>query len=528
MKTLVPIVQFIFLLVIIQTIPVAAQTRGAVAAYPFSEGAGTTVEDVSGQFNTGTLVGGSIWTASGKYGTAISFDGITGYISVPASSSLDIVETGTMEAWVNLTDIHRWNGVIAKGDVNSNKAMNYSIEINPNNAVECTVGNGWTATILESMTALTAGEFYHVACTWDGTTVSIYINGMLDNSIPQDVTPDPNSSPLYIGQFGGDVDRTSGIIDGVRIYDVALSPTEIQIDMNTPVSELLQPQISVLPEELGFAGVTVGLFNTQTVTLSNSGNVDLSVTEAALIGSDFALSGLPLPLIVAPGQSIPFTVSFAPTSAGTSTGSLSLVSNAQTPPLTIAISGTSVAAVQHLAASPASLSFGDVAVGGSRTQIVTLTNTGNLDVSVSRIELTGPAYGVTGLALPVTLSPLQTVDFAVVFAPITVGSQAGSVTILSTASNPVTISASASGVLSGAHSVTLSWSPSTSTVSGYYVYRGNQLGGPYSGLNTIPIDATTYLDTAVETGLTYYYVLTAVDSAGIESSYSDESFATIP
>ena len=76
------------------------------------------------------------------------------------------------------------------------------------------------------------------------------------------------------------------------------------------------------------------------------------------------------------------------------------------------------------------------------------------------------------------------------------------------------------------HSVALNWTASTSSgVTGYKVYRGTASGGPYTVLATLGI-ATTYTDTTVQSGQTYYYAVTAVGNG--ESGYSRESQAVIP
>jgi len=79
------------------------------------------------------------------------------------------------------------------------------------------------------------------------------------------------------------------------------------------------------------------------------------------------------------------------------------------------------------------------------------------------------------------------------------------------------------------HQVILSWTASPSTdVVGYYVYRGSTVDGPFRKLNSSPVDAITYNDRAVVAGMTYYYVVTAVNGNGAESSYSNEASATVP
>jgi len=79
------------------------------------------------------------------------------------------------------------------------------------------------------------------------------------------------------------------------------------------------------------------------------------------------------------------------------------------------------------------------------------------------------------------------------------------------------------------HTVSLNWTPSTSSnVVGYNVYRTAVPGGSYSKLNTSPVAAAAYADTAVVSGYTYYYVATAVDSTNAESGYSNQAIATVP
>jgi fibronectin type 3 domain-containing protein len=63
---------------------------------------------------------------------------------------------------------------------------------------------------------------------------------------------------------------------------------------------------------------------------------------------------------------------------------------------------------------------------------------------------------------------------------------------------------------------------------GYNVYRGTQSGGPYAVLNSSPNPSTSFTDSTVQAGSTYYYVVTAVDSTGTESAYSNQAQAVVP
>jgi len=78
------------------------------------------------------------------------------------------------------------------------------------------------------------------------------------------------------------------------------------------------------------------------------------------------------------------------------------------------------------------------------------------------------------------------------------------------------------------HSVTLTWTASTSTVSGYNVYRSTVSGGPYTKVNSALVAPTSYVDTTVQSGQTYFYVATSVDSNGVESADSTEVSVTVP
>ena len=77
--------------------------------------------------------------------------------------------------------------------------------------------------------------------------------------------------------------------------------------------------------------------------------------------------------------------------------------------------------------------------------------------------------------------------------------------------------------------VLLSWTASGSPgIAGYNAYRSPTSGGPYTKLNSSLISPTNYNDLMVQSGYTYYYVTTAVDNQGEESTYSNESSATVP
>ncbi len=182
----------------------------------------------------------------------------------------------------------------------------------------------------------------------------------------------------------------------------------------------------------------------------------------------------------------------------------------------------------QLSLSPASIDFGDVAVGDSRTETVTLTNSGTASLTISQADLTGTGFSVSTLLL--TLAAGQATTFSVTFAPATSGSASGSLSLISDAANsPTTLSLAGNGVAPVAHEVDLFWDPSSSAnVAGYNVYRAIQSGGPYLKLNPVLTASTTYTDATVVSGATYFYVVTAEDGNGVESLPSNEAVAVIP
>jgi hypothetical protein len=208
-----------------------------------------------------------------------------------------------------------------------------------------------------------------------------------------------------------------------------------------------QAALAVTPSSASFGNVVVGTSNSQAFNLSNGGSANVTISQANVTGSGFSLSGLATPLTIAPGKSANFNAAFTPTSTASSSGSISLVSNAPNSPLNISLSGTGIAATYLLGANPTSLSFGSVNTGSSGSQRVSLTNNGNSNVTIPSVNVSGAGYSASGVAANTSLTPGQTATLNVTFAPAAAGSITGSVSVASNASNsPATISLNGSGV----------------------------------------------------------------------------------
>jgi hypothetical protein len=275
------------------------------------------------------------------------------------------------------------------------------------------------------------------------------------------------------------------------------------------------------PGGLGFAGVKVGSSQTQFASLSNSGGSTVTISQATASGNGFGLSGLSLPLTLTVGQS----VTFAPLSAGSTSGGISISSDATSPLLSIPLTGTGTAQGQ-LSVTPASADFGSVTVGTSKVQSGTLMASGS-SVTLSSASVTDSEFSLSGIALPLTLAAGQSLPFTLTFVPRASGTAAAALSFTTDAANSASEALTGTGVAPQQHSVNLSWDTS-STVVGYNVYRATKTGGPYSKINSVLNAGTAYADSSVQGGQAYYYVTTSVDSSGTQSTYSNEIQAAIP
>lgn len=302
------------------------------------------------------------------------------------------------------------------------------------------------------------------------------------------------------------------------------SPTPVPAPAPSPAGAL-----AVTPTAVNFGSVAIGSSKTSTVTLSNTaaaGGASITVSQISVTGAVFKMAtGPALPLTLAAGKSSSVTITFTPTTAGSASGSLSILAQGSSSPIVAGLSGNGLAPNQ-LGISPTAINFGNVIVGSSVSQTASLT-AGGSNISVSSAAWNGLGYSVSGITFPVTVPAGQSVPFTVTFTPQTAGSSSGSVSFVSNAANSPTV-ATLAGAGVQQHSASLSWNPSTSTVAGYKVYRGTQSGGPYALISASLQAGTSYTDNTVQSGQTYFYVVTAVDASSQESVFSNEVLATIP
>ena len=182
---------------------------------------------------------------------------------------------------------------------------------------------------------------------------------------------------------------------------------------------------------LDFGTVTVGTAVTRINTIVNNTRVPLVLTRAQVSQSDFTISGQKLPLKLAPGQSTVVQVVYSPRNGGTSQGKVVFASNVIRSSASFSLKGTAVAS-GRLTLNPAKVSFGNVAVGQSQTQSVTVTNAGIGDVTITHSAISGNGFALSGLNLPLLLKAKQSTTVQVNFTPTASGTNTGTISLIGT------------------------------------------------------------------------------------------------
>jgi RHS repeat-associated protein len=215
---------------------------GMVAAYGFDEGSGSTVADTSGTGNGGTI-SGAAWTAAGKFGSALDFDGVDDSVAVADAGSLDLTTGLTLSAWVKPHAISGdWQHVLAKEHGAADAAYALKADGNfsrPDIGLKRSDGNWYYA---NGTSALSSNQWAHIAGTWDGQTLRLYINGTWVRSTSMSGSLLVSNGALRIGGTAalGASEFFDGLIDEVRVYNRQLTLEEIQADRDTSVATQTQ------------------------------------------------------------------------------------------------------------------------------------------------------------------------------------------------------------------------------------------------------------------------------------------------
>lgn len=184
--------------------------------------------------------------------------------------------------------------------------------------------------------------------------------------------------------------------------------------------------------------------------------------------------------------------------------------------------------------SSSSLDFGSVNVGSNKALTISMSNTGGSSLTVTQFSMNGAAFVLSGVSLPLTLNAGQSTSGTITFTPSGAGSASGTLSAMINSTTAGTLGLSGTGTTPPpppppppGHTVDLSWSASSSTgVVSYNIYRSGASAGPYSKIGNST--TTTFTDSTVQAGQTYFYTLTAVDGSNVESATSPPVSATVP
>ena len=181
-----------------------------------------------------------------------------------------------------------------------------------------------------------------------------------------------------------------------------------------------------------------------------------------------------------------------------------------------------------LTATPTSLGFGSAVINTPVSLTVKITNTGSVAVNITKDTVTGTGFS-TGITVPISLNPTQSVNVPVIFTPAAAGSVAGNLTLTASGIS-VVVPLSGTGLNPVSHSVDVAWDASSTTaLQGYNVYRSSTTGGPYNKISpTLASTTLVFTDTTPVSGQKYFYVVTSVSTSGAESAASVEVPVTIP
>jgi len=312
---------------------------GLVAAYSFDEGSGTTVNDLSGNNNNGTALN-TTWTSVAKFGNALAFNGTTSLVTISDSATLHLTTGMTLEAWVDPANgPGGWRDVIYKGN------DNYYLEGSSDSGPPAGGGTfGGSNSNVKGASLLTPGSWSHLAITYDGSILRLYVNGSQVASQARTGSIATSTNPLQIGGDSIFGQYFIGTIDEVRVYNVPLSQSQIQSDMAVPIGGGGSlPIVSLSSTSINFGNVATGSSSSpQPVTLTNIGGGPLSISSIAISGgnaADFSQTNN-CGTGVAAGASCTINVTFTPTTTGSRSSAVSITDNAPGSPHTVNVSGT--------------------------------------------------------------------------------------------------------------------------------------------------------------------------------------------
>lgn len=265
-------------------------TSGLVGLWSFNgdDMSGTTAYDRSGSGNNGTLTNGPV-VAEGKVGQTLSFDGINDYVTVTSSSSLNPTTAITISVWVKRVGTGTRQFIVSKGTASTASNTQYWLEFTAGNVLVFQLASGSTEHKLTTNATITdTGSWHHIVGTYDGTTQKAYVDGAQDLvTLTWSGSINTTGDELALGNRSSwhDIDY-NGLLDETRIYNRALSATEVQSlyaqGGGTKVNTSISQAQGTGRLDSGLAGYW-----------SMDEGTGTSITNSATIGGSTSLTGTP-------------------------------------------------------------------------------------------------------------------------------------------------------------------------------------------------------------------------------------------
>lgn len=162
---------------------------------------------------------------------ALNFDGVDDYVDCGNDASLNITGAITVEAWIYLSNVVQQYDRFVEKDWATSYFLGSSY--GPNGIAFCMDANGNDANVLQSASnILYPFTWIHVAGTWDGTTMKIYMNGELKGTKAwSNVVTGSNNNVLIGKYYGGSTQNFPGYMDEIRIWNIARTEQELRNNM---------------------------------------------------------------------------------------------------------------------------------------------------------------------------------------------------------------------------------------------------------------------------------------------------------
>jgi uncharacterized repeat protein (TIGR01451 family) len=265
----------------------SVSTAGLVGYWAFDEASGSVATDGSGLGNNGNIINAT--RVPGESGGALSFNG-NAYVDIPNNASMNFNGAVTMSAWINPQSIMAANDILSHGySVSPIQAVFMHI-YQGRYEVGSQINNGTAFIAAAAVPASDVGTFVHLAGVYDGSTWTLYRNGVAVATTPSGTGSTTVNANWAIGARGGGGSQFfNGVIDEVRLYQRALSAAEIGLLAGQTINPGPGPASTVFTAATLAPGAVANFTFSQTVptnsgcaitsTLTGSGNDDCAGSQ---------------------------------------------------------------------------------------------------------------------------------------------------------------------------------------------------------------------------------------------------------